>query len=130
SNTASPTQVRTTWPTLRSPSTPAPAGNLPSARPSPANRSRAEGSSIPSATVLGSRGTPSTLGEGNGRRAPSSHTEAVRVRGATNSPSSPASVNRSVAHGTLTRKESAPSSTGRPTTGLVTSRPPALVAAS
>ena len=57
-------------------------------------RSRASGGRMPSETEVGSRGMPSTFGEGRGRRAPSSQTEAVRACGATSSSARPSSEHR------------------------------------
>ena len=75
---------------------------------------------------------PSTLGAGRGRRAPSNHREARRALGATSSSPRPSSAHRSAAHGTRTRKASAPSSTSRPVSsrGLVAKAPPTRGSAS
>ena len=127
SKTASPTHDRITVPTLRSPS-----GRGELGRPAPARRCRSAAGRIPGATTDGSSGTPSTLGEGMGRIVPSNQSEACRAAGATNSSARPSSAHRSVAHGTLTRKASAPSSTSVPipVSGLVRRLPPARSSAS
>ena len=124
SRTACPAHDRITSPMLRSPAGPSPAGSGSAGSPGPASRARSSSGNSPGWTEPGSSGRPNTLPLGIGRSRSSSQREADRALGATNSSEMPNSAHRSAAHGTRTRKESAPSSTGSPAKVLVTSLPP------
>ena len=130
SRTASPAHDLITSPMLRSPAGPSPAGSCFSGSPGPASLLRSASGRRPGWTIAGSSGNPRTLPAGIGRSRSSSQSDADRALGATSSSDRPSSVHRSAAHGTLIRKESAPSSTGSPANGVVTSLPPAAGAAS